>query len=172
MSTFDDMTRKAQNSPFIVLIFAVFLTLFVISLVLMYEDYNTSYLGYSLIPTNKANPNLGIWVALLPQAIQIALTYLGIEKKNPWYIIAAGLALLLDVSTDVYFKSYGGRTMSLVWIATIESLTLFTLGSELLFVLSGGVLWSLKDPLNRYITGRNKRRAVRNTPPHEDLRGF
>lgn len=169
MSAFDDMTKRVWNSPLIILVFATFVLLFGISIVLMLEDYQTSYLGYEMVPTNKANPNLGFWVAMLPQTIQVALTYLGIEKKNPWYIVVAGFALLIDMSTDVYFKSFGGLTIELVWIATLESLLLYTLGSEVLFVLSGGALWSLKGPLNRYITGRRKGRS--NVTQREDY-GF
>lgn len=154
MGTFNDMTKRVQNSPLIVIVFATFLLLWVISIVLMVEDYQTSLYGYQMIPTNKVNPNLGLWVALLPQAIQVALTYLGIEKKNPWYIIAAGVALILDVSTDVYFKSFGWQSNELVLVATLESFTLYTLGSEVLFVVAGGALWSLLKPLNAYVKGR------------------
>jgi len=156
MGTFNDMTKRVQNSPLIVIVFATFLLLFGISIVLMVEDYQTSLYGYQMIPTNKVNPNLGFWVALLPQATQVALTYLGIEKKNPWYIVVAGVMLCLDVSTDVYFKSFGWQSNGLVLIATLESFLLYTLGSEVLFVLAGGALWSLLKPLNAYVTGRRR----------------
>lgn len=165
MGTFNDMTKRVQNSPLIVIVFATFLLLFGISIVLMVEDYQTSLYGYQMVPTNKVNPNLGFWVALLPQAIQVALTYLGIEKRNPWYIIAAGVALMLDISTDVYFKSFGWQTTELVMIATLESFVLYTLGSEVLFVLSGGALWSLIKPLNAYVKGR--RRTSRRDEYHQ-----
>ncbi len=159
MGTFNQMTSKINRSPAIIGVFVVFLTLLVISLVLTVEDFNTSLLGYQMIPTAKSNDMLPWFVAGLPQLIQIALAYVAIEKKNPWYLAVAIIAFMADMSTDVYFKSYGGQTWALVWVASLESLILYTLGSEILLVFSLGILHALLPKVNGYVMGKNKAKA-------------
>ena len=138
MSTFRELTNKVNNSPAIIGVFLVFTALLGISIVLIWEDFTTSLFGYQQVPTKKVNEYLPYLVAALPQLVQIGLAYLAIERKNPYYLLVAFVFFLIDVGTDVYYKSYGGQSNWLVMIAFLESMSLYTLGSEILFVFSAG----------------------------------
>ena len=131
-------TMSGNTKGFILIAWPLGVILIILSLVLMGEDYNTSRLGYMALPTQKVNDNLVIFaVAALPQLAQIILFFIfGRDTKKGWAIILAGLFFMADLSTDAWYKS--GGDWSLMPLAIIESLFIFTLGSEVLFSIATG----------------------------------
>ena len=125
-----------RKKPAIVLIaFLVWCTLFAVSLRLSWEDYLTSVLGYRLIYTNKTSEDVAWFVGALPQLLQVAFGFVAIEKRSQGALAISLIAFLFDVITDVVYKTAGLPTHSIP-IATIESIVLFTLGSEFLLIAS------------------------------------
>lgn len=61
----------------------------------------------------------------------------GRNTNKSWALWIGALLFLADLGTDVVFKS--GGNWGLVPVATIESLFIFTLGSEVMFTIAGGV---------------------------------
>ena len=128
--------QSLRRKPAIVLI--VFLTwciLFAVSLRLSVEDYVTSTRGYLLINTNKTSEDIAWFVGALPQLLQIAFGFVALEKRSQGALAISLIAFLSDVVTDVVYKTAGLPTYSIP-IATIESVVLFTLGSEFLLIAS------------------------------------
>ena len=123
-----------RKKPAIVLIiFLVWCALFGVSLRLSWEDYLTSVLGYGLIVTNKTSPQVGWFVGALPQLLQVAFGFVAIEKRSQGALAISLIAFLFDVVTDVVYKTAGLPNYAIP-IATIESVVLFTLGSEFLLI--------------------------------------
>lgn len=110
----------------------------VISIMLMIEDYDTSRLGYLALPTLKVNTTwVPVVVAMLPQVAQVVLFYIfGLNTKKGWALLIAVVFFGFDIVTDVWYKC--GQNWGLVPLAFVESLLLFTLGSEVLFTISVG----------------------------------
>lgn len=156
---FSKLSRGVINSPFIIPVFASFVALFVISLVLGYEDYVTSLMGYEMLPTRKSTAAIVWAVAALPQIGQIAFGYYFGATK--YYIAAFVFAILfaIDVGTDMYFKASGGAWY--VWvIAFVESVGLFTIGSEFSFVISIGMMIELWPAFNEQLSEAASRIAT------------
>jgi len=109
-----------------------------LSLILMWEDYATSHAGYLALPTQKVNNGwVTFAVAALPQVGQIVLFYIfGRDTRRGWAALLAVLFFLADLGTDAWFKSSG--MWSLMPLAVVESLFVFTLGSEVLFTIAVG----------------------------------
>jgi len=109
-----------------------------LSLILMWEDYATSHAGYLALPTQKVNNGwVTFAVAALPQVGQIVLFYIfGRDTRRGWAALLAALFFLVDLGTDAWFKSAG--TWSLMPLSIVESLFVFTLGSEVLFTIAVG----------------------------------
>ena len=125
-----------RKKPAIVLIvFLVWCALFVVALRLSWEDYSTSVLGYKLINTNKTSADIAWFVGALPQLLEIAFGFVAIEKRSQGALAISLLAFVLDVTTDVVYKTWGLPTYSIP-IAIVESVVLFTLGSEFLLIAS------------------------------------
>jgi len=136
--------NKIKNSPTIIVIWLVLVAALVISIGIAYEDYSTSLLGYQAIPTQKVNPWIVPLVALMPQVIQIVLffNFLSDTSKIGNLIIAV-VVHFIDVGLDVYYKSAGVSGIELTAIAWIESELIYTLGSEILLVMSFGMVFEL-----------------------------
>lgn len=152
-SGFDSYAYRIKNSPWIWLIFLVFVLLFFISVGLFIEDLTTSYRGYRDWPTAKANWWVIGLVALLPQVGQVALAYTFIDKKKFIYFMVALILFGVDMLTDVYYKSYGFQSTQLVSYSMIESFALYSLGSEVMLAFSLGMLRAIWPAL---ISGRAK----------------
>lgn len=133
---FKTISRNA--STFIIFAWPLGLVLVALSLVLMYEDYATSKAGYEMLPTAKVNEAwVSFVVAALPQIGQIVLFYIfGRDTRRGWAGILAFMFFAVDISTDVWFKS--NQDLWLFPIALVESLFVFTLGSEILFTVAAG----------------------------------
>ena len=126
--------NELRKKPAIVLIiFLAWCALFIVSLRLSWEDYLTSVYGYRLIWTNKTSADIAWFVGALPQLIEVAFGFIAIEKRNRGALAISLTAFLFDVITDVVYKTAGLPTHTIP-IATIESVILFTLGSEFLLI--------------------------------------
>jgi len=143
MKAFEKAAKAIQKSPWVVPITLVFLALFVISILLMFEDYSTSLAGYQALPTRKANEWIEYFVAAIPQLAQVALVYVFVDNTTKKWAILGGVgAWLLDSGLDIYYKSH-----DLGWIvfgmAALETTAIYTFGSEIMFTLSLGMLIQL-----------------------------
>ncbi len=147
-TTAGKMTRDTRMSIPMLLIagFGVLIGLFA-----AWEDYNSSWYGYNMLPTRKTGEEVVTVIALLPQIGQIIFFYMfgrsveivnGRRKLNYLYFFIAFFLLLFDLGTDMFFKASGLEWH--VWIiAFIESITIFTIGSEMLLVGSLGLFIEL-----------------------------
>ena len=77
-------------------------------------------------------------VGALPQLVQVAFGFMAMERRNWLFASLAGAALLVDVATDTTFRVSGAEQASfaIYLTALLQSVTLFTLGSEFLLVAS------------------------------------
>jgi hypothetical protein len=132
--------RQISNNtrPFILFAWPLGCLLVAFSIILMFEDYQTSRAGYLALPTQKVNNGwVTFAVAALPQVGQIVLFYIfGRNTKRGWAALLATVFFLADLGTDAWFKS--GGAWSLMPLAVAESLFIFTLGSEVLFTIALG----------------------------------
>jgi hypothetical protein len=152
MSAFERVANKLQDTKFVIPVTLAVMLGVVIGAFAFYEDYQSSLHGYNLLPTRKTGQEVVQVVALLPQVGQIIFFYMfgnsiettpnGKRRINYIYFTVAFFLLLFDLGTDVYFKASG---MSLaVWvIALVESITVFTIGSEMLLTASLGLFFEL-----------------------------
>jgi hypothetical protein len=127
-----------NTRPFILFAWPLGVLLVAFSIILMFEDYATSRAGYLALPTHKVNSDwVTFAVAALPQVGQIVLFYIfGRDTRRGWAVLLATVFFLADLGTDAWFKS--GGAWSLMPLAVIESLFIFTLGSEVLFTIAAG----------------------------------
>lgn len=148
MSRFNAAADRIKGSPLIIPITLVFVAMFIVSIITSYEDYTTSRLGYSQLPTRKASALVIYAVALIPQIGQIGFGYAwGREWKTNRQLAfislftAIGLHFV-DVGTDMVYKA-SGQGIEVWALAFIESEILYTLGSEIMLVVSFGMLLPL-----------------------------
>lgn len=131
--------KIAENTQhLLVIIWPLGVILVVLAFLLMKEDYDTSRLGYLALPTLKVNYDwVPYVVAALPQIAQVVLFYIfGRDTKKSWAALIAMGFFLIDISTDTWYKS--GGNWGLVPLAFMESLFIFTFGSEVLFTIALG----------------------------------
>lgn len=138
----DNFKRKPKPIIFIVYIVAIIACY--MSIILGYEDYSTTVEAYKLLPTMKVNEEMiSTLVGAFPMVVQILMTFMFFQDTEDrgkyWKLFFAGLCFALDTGTDVYYKS--GQSWSNVPVSLIESIALFTFGSEFLFVVSTGFLY-------------------------------
>jgi hypothetical protein len=152
-TTFKKAAKRIRESEFVIPVFFVFLVLWIMSLAFAVEDYWTSFWGYGLLPTQS-----GFWwtayvVAALPSVGQIAAGYIAIalgwdEKSDRKYtLVSIGIWLMLftiDAFTDMFFRmdvpDPGWRT---ALTAVFQTVGIFTIGSELAFVVGFGMAFQL-----------------------------
>lgn len=169
---FKSAAQNLVKSPFVIVITLVFFLLFIISLGLAYESYQTTLRGYQLMPTAKVNSWIIPLVALLPQVGEVAFTYIfAVDTRKRWGILIAFLLHIFDTVTDVFYKAHGQDWI--VWIlAFIESEVLFTLGAVVGLTLSLGMLIELTphaiEQLGHLFHGLSK--AVGIHDEEEDMR--
>lgn len=143
MQLFKKAAVAIKNSPWVIPITLVFVALFVISIVLMAEDYSTSLAGYQALPTRKAIEWIDYFVAAIPQLTQVALVYIFVDNtQKKWAMLGGVGAWLLDSALDVYYKSHD-LGWTIFGIAIIETTVVYTFGSEIMFTLSAGMLLQL-----------------------------
>lgn len=148
-TTFRRAAQRIRESEFVVPVFAVFFTLWLMSIGFSIEDYWTSYWGYEALPTQVGFSWTPYVVAALPSVGQIAAGYIALALgwENPadrkymivslvvWFIL-----LYIDAFTDIFFRVDGvSSTGSTTFIAIVQTLGIFTVGSELAFVVGFGM---------------------------------
>lgn len=152
MSVFADTAKKITNSAFIIPVFLAVIVGIVIGCFAFYEDYQSSLHGYAMLPTRKSGEEIMKAIALLPQVGQIIFFYMfgqtaeilpnGRRRINYLYFVIAFFLLLFDLGTDMYFKA-SGLGVGVWFIAFVESITIFTIGSEMLLTASAGLFLEL-----------------------------
>ena len=152
-TTFKKAADRLRESEFIIPVFVVFLLLWFMSLGFTAEDYWTSFWGYEMLPTQA-----GFWwtsylVAGLPTVGQIAAGYIALalgwdaEEDRKYTLISIGIWLLLfaiDAFTDMFFRmNVPGESWEIVITAVFQTVGIFTIGSELAFVVGFGMTMQL-----------------------------
>ena len=120
------------------MVFLVLVALLAVSVFLFVTDYATSVRGYDLLGTARVSAAEAWVVGALPQLVQVAFGFMAMERRNWLFASLAGAALLVDVATDTTFRVSGAEQLSFAIYVTalLQSITLFTLGSEFLLVAS------------------------------------
>lgn len=152
MSAFTKAASRLQDSKFVIPITLAVMVGIIIGAFAFYEDYQSSLHGYALLPTRKSGQEVMQVIALLPQVGQIIFFYMfgnsietlpgGKRRINYLYFIIAFFLLLFDLGTDMYFKA-SGMPVGVWVIAFVESITIFTIGSEMLLTASLGIFFEL-----------------------------
>jgi hypothetical protein len=139
--------NRIKDSSFIIPIFVFVVAACLISLAILWEDYSTSLFGYQALPTRKANDWVIPMVAAMPQVFQVILFYAFLRdtNTNKWALALAFGLFLVDSGTDVYYKSNGFQS-NLILLSVLETFTVYTLGSEVLFTMSFGLFFELLEP--------------------------
>jgi hypothetical protein len=148
INIFEKVSRRFEGSLVSIPITIACAIGIMIALVATYSDYMSSYWGYLRLPTQKVGEAAAI-IALLPQVGQIifgALSVLNFEKtaqgvKINWlYFMITFFLFLWDNGTDVWYKTFQGTAPAFVWfIAIVESIAVYTVGSEVLLIASFGL---------------------------------
>lgn len=152
-TTFKKAAERIKESEFVIPVFLVFFLLFGMSGAFAFEDYWTSYWGYEMLPTQP-----GFWwtayvVAGLPSVGQIAAGYIALalgwdaEEDRKYTLISIGIWLLLftiDAFTDMYFRmDVQTVDWQVIASALFQTVGIFTIGSELAFVVGFGMTMQL-----------------------------
>jgi uncharacterized protein YqgC (DUF456 family) len=138
----------------VVPVFIVFLILWLMSMLFTAEDYWTSFLGYQGLPTKAGFWWTGYVVAALPSVGQIAAGYIALalgwdaKEDRKFTIISILIWLLLfgiDAFTDMSYRMSvpNGATWQVVLTAVFQTVGIFTIGSELSFVVGFGMTMQL-----------------------------
>ncbi len=125
-----------EKPAVMLLVFLVLMALLAVSVFLFVTDYITSVQGYFLLGTQRVSTAEAWFVGALPQLVQVAFGFMALERKNRLLAFIAGAAFFVDVGTDVAFRVGDATTLSVYVIATLQSVLLFTLGSEFLLIAS------------------------------------
>lgn len=151
-----EAVSKWTNSPVIIWISTVAFAMLVVSSGLFVEDYATSLQGYKLYPTNKYFSWIVYLAAAVPQLGQVGFAYAYLTDENKWGLPIALIFHLMDVGTDVLYKTTGSDSPSLL-AAFVESETFFTLGSEIMLSVSFALLLAtLPDSRKQIIVFLNR----------------
>jgi hypothetical protein len=128
---------KWREKPAVmVIVFLVLVALLAVSVYLFVIDYITSVYGYSMLGTQQVSKAEAYFVGALPQLVQVAFGFMALERRNWLFAGIAGAAFLVDVGTDVAYRIGDAPTIGLFFIAFLQTVILFTLGSEFLLVAS------------------------------------
>ncbi len=125
-----------QRPAAMLLVFLVLVALLAIAVFLFVTDYITSVYGYFRLQTQSVFAAEAWFVGALPQLVQVAFGFMALERRNWLFAALAGAALLVDVGTDVVYRVGDASSVAIYATALLQSLILFTLGSEFLLVAS------------------------------------
>ena len=174
---FKSLSNRIKNSPWIIPIYFLFLLGLYISIRLLIEDFGANFGAYETIPTNKAYPNTILWMAI---GLQIAPLFFFViflfDDENPIKFAISFLFLLVDWGIGIYFRNPGVGTGWLIYSA-VEDLVFFTMGSEVLFTISIGMLASLFIPFWKQVanvfgtlmSGKTEIEQPRNFQPNRHI---
>jgi len=150
-----DMFKQARGlfTSTLLFVWPVALVLAIGSLFLMREDFRTSQAGYLAIPTVKIDYDwVPLVVAGLPQGVKIVAGYWLLKDQNRRWLKTLWLSFfIVDVGTDTIFKS--GGSWELAPLALVESVLIYTIGSEIIFTLMVGFLVETFEEFSRAIAG-------------------
>lgn len=124
-------------------VFLVFVALLAVSVFLFVTDYITSVFGYFMLPTGRVSDLEAWFVGALPQLVQVAFGFLALERRNWVFGALAGAALIVDIGTDMTYRVAEAQQIAgqsslflIIVIAFLQSVIVFTLGSEFLLLAS------------------------------------
>lgn len=152
-TTFKKAAERIRESEFVVPVFVVFFVLWMMSIGFAIEDYWTSFWGYQSLPTQVGFSWTPYVVAALPSVGQIAAGYIALalgwdSKQDRKYTVASLLVwfilFYIDAFTDMFFRLNGvAVTPSVTFSALMQTIGIFTIGSELAFVVGFGMTMQL-----------------------------
>lgn len=153
-----------EKPAVMLLVFLVLMALLAVSVFLFVTDYITSVQGYFLLGTQRVSAAEAWFVGALPQLVQVAFGFMALERKNRLLAAIAGAAFFVDVGTDVAFRVGDATAFSVYVIAFLQSVLLFTLGSEFLLIASlenmieyfPNVLEAMAISSNRFVSSFSK----------------
>jgi hypothetical protein len=146
-----------QKPAAMLLVFLVLVALLAVSVYLFVIDYFTSVHGYNLLGTQRVSSAEAWFVGALPQLVQVAFGFMALERRNWVFGALAGAALVLDVGTDMAFRIGDAQGMAVYFTAFLQSILLFTLGSEFLLVASlENIIEYLPDVLEAMAISSNR----------------
>jgi hypothetical protein len=148
---FRSLRDKIENSPWCIPIFGLFCLGVIIGGIFMYEDLMANFYAYKQIPTHKTMGDMALIMAL---ALQLAPLFLFVlflfDDENPTKLGAGLFFLLVDWGIGIYYRNPNQGWEWLVY-AAIEDLIFFTFGSEVLLVISVGMVGYLFMPFLRQL---------------------
>lgn len=163
-TTFKKAAERIRESEFVIPVFVVFLLLWGMSMMFAFEDYWTSFWGYDALPTER-----GFWwtsyaVAALPSVGQIAAGYIAMalgwdaeeDRKYTLISIAIWLSLFsIDAFTDMAYRMGvpNGTSWQVIGTAVFQTVGIFTIGSELAFVVGFGMTFQLLPDMAAQLLG-------------------
>ncbi len=146
-----------QKPAIMLLVFLVFVALLAVSVFLFVTDYITSVYGYSLLGTQRVSEAEAWFVGALPQLVQVAFGFMALERRNWLFGALAGSALVVDITTDVAFRVGNTQGFGIILVALVQSILLFTLGSEFLLLASlENIIEYLPDVLEAMAISSNR----------------
>ncbi len=157
-NVFEQIRHKWHNHPYILYIFVIAFVLFIFSLILFWEDAKSSRDGFESLEqafgVEFGNYWITYWViAFIPQFAQVFFFYLlmtDVQKNWWWAVPVIALFFIIDFTSDVQDRS-GQQLMPLdgsspqlftmpILIASLFTLTFITIGSEVFFSATIGVM--------------------------------
>jgi len=139
------------------LVFLVLVALLAVSVFLFVTDYITSVQGYFLLGTQRVSTAEAWFVGALPQLVQVAFGFMALERRNKLLAGIAAAAFVVDVGTDVAFRVGGAAEAGIYFVALLQSVLLFTLGSEFLLIASlENIIEYLPDVLEAMAVSSNR----------------
>lgn len=153
-TTFKKAAERIKESEFVIPVFVVFFLLWLMSMGFAFEDYSTSYWGYEVLPTADGYWWTAYLVAALPSVGQIAAGYIAMalgwdaDEDKKYTVVSICVWLLLfsiDAFTDMSYRMDVPQeaTWQLVVTAVFQTVGIFTIGSELSFVVGFGMTMQL-----------------------------
>ncbi len=139
------------------LVFLVLVALLAVSVYLFVTDYITSVYGYNQLGTQQVSQAEAWFVGALPQLVQVAFGFMALERRNWVFGGLAGAAFLVDVTTDMVYRVGPNPMPGLYFVALLQSILLFTFGSEFLLVASlENIIEYLPDVLEAMAISSNR----------------
>ena len=146
-----------QKPASMLLVFLVLIALLAVSVFLFITDYTTSVYGYYRLGTERVSDLEAWFVGALPQLVLVAFGFMALERRNVIFAVLAGLAFFIDVATDMAFRVGDATGFGVYFTAFLQSIILFTLGSEFLLVAAlENIIEYLPDVLEAMAISSNR----------------
>jgi hypothetical protein len=147
-----------REKPAVMLtVFLVLVALLAVSVYLFITDYITSVYGYNQLQTQKVSDLEAWFVGALPQLVQVAFWFMALERRNWIFGGIAALAMFVDIGTDMTFRVGQATSLAVYITAFLQSIILFTLGSEFLLIASAeNIIEYMPDVLESMATASTR----------------